>query len=73
MRLKSVLIVFLICLSLYSCTYSYADNPEPKLEVYINIYKLVEEDTIQDPGEYPQNKWHYYVTVQDGGLITSYN
>jgi len=73
MRLKSVLIVFLICLSLYSCTYSYADNPEPKLEVYINIYKLVEEDTIQDPGVYPQNNWHYYVTVQDGGLITSYN
>ncbi len=73
MRLKSVLVVFLICLSLYSCTYSYADNPEPKLEVYINIYKLVEEDTIQDPGVYPQNNWHYYVTVQDGGLITSYN
>ena len=73
MRFKSVLIVFLIGLSLYSCTYSYADNPEPKLEVYINIYKLVEEDTIQDPGVYPQNNWHYYVTVQDGGLITSYN
>jgi len=73
MRLKSVLLMFLIGLSFIPGTYSFADSPEPKLEVSINIYKIVAEDNIDAPVEISHNDWHYYVTVQDGGLITSYN
>lgn len=73
MRSKSVLLMFLIGLLFIPCTYSFADDPVPKLEVSINIYKIVEEEYIDGPFEYPQNDWHYYLTVQDGGLVTSYN
>ena len=73
MKVKKILLVFLISLSFYPVTYSFADSPEPKLRVNINIYKIVQEEYIDEPFEYPQNDWHYYVTIQDGGLITSYN
>ena len=68
MKKKSVLIlILLVALSMTGFPAIKAEEIYPEISVL--IYKIEQVDPVEVPMEWTLIDWHYYVTVQDGGLV----